>query len=450
MITPEEAKTELSRRAALKSKVTPDQARAELAKRGVPSKDIPFGQKAYNFAQETVPYIAGGVAGAAGAPAGPEIGIPAAGLGYAGAKSGLRGLGRLLGYEKPASLGEESKQTGLRDLPVGMAMEEVAPVAKGLMNTQVAKRAGQGIADLSSVLPGVESRSVKNLFQNPKTLLPSFLGGPPALKESGEAIGAIESKLGIPGIEEREGAQVLRVKPESGMKPGEVKIKDPSRDPKGLMENLQKVMKSVTSRKASFEDAIEALKNEVGAGTKESDRQIAAKVYDEAKAGKMPEVKETVQAIRGLDNRLETMSENPTTEESQNKKLLTDFRKTLVNHLSEMVPDLQKARANYAKGMTRADFVSPGFGLVSKDSGGGLSKMGVGRTFGPFALGRMTNNPAFGALLTGMQSPAVLGAGTAGAGALAKGLQSQISPYAIRSLLETLRRKKEGSGQGQP
>jgi len=221
-----------------------------------------------------------------------------------------------------------------------------------------------------------------------------------------------------------------------------VKIKDTSRDPKGLMENLQKVMKSVTSNRASFEDAIEALKAEVGSGTKEADRQVSARVFDEMKAGKLPELKETVQAIRGVDNRLETMSTNPTTEEAQNGKLLSQFRKKLVSHLSEMAPNLQKARSEYAKGSTRADFFSPGFGLVSKDKGGGLSKMGVSRTLGPFALGRMMNSPAFGALLTGLQSPAVLGVGTAGAGAAAKAVQSPLTARAIQSLLETFRRKK--------
>ena len=35
-----------------------------------PQPNIPLGQKAYNFAQETVPYVAGGVSGVAGALAG--------------------------------------------------------------------------------------------------------------------------------------------------------------------------------------------------------------------------------------------------------------------------------------------------------------------------------------------------------------------------------------------
>lgn len=413
------------------------------------SKPESFGKKAYNFAQETVPYIAGGVAGAAGMPAGPEIGIPASGLAYAGAKSGLRGLGKMLGYEKQNSLADESKQTALKDVPAGMAMEEAAPIIEGAMNSQMAKRAGRGVSDLASIMPGVESRSVQNLFKNPKTILPKFLGGPAPLEESGQAIGKFSKELGIPGLEEREGAQVMKTKIPTGMKEGTVKIQDPSRayDP----EVLEK-MKSQLSpkRQAELDKAIRDMKTSMGKSTPATDRQVAARVFDEVKGGKMPDLKETVQAIKGTDNRLQMMGKNLTTLEEQNKKLATEFRKKLVSHLSDMAPKLQEARAQYAKGITRADFVSPGFGLVSKDSGGGLSKMGAMRTLGPYALGRMSSNPGFGALLTGMQSPVVLGAGTAGAGALAQALQSQISPYAIQALLETFRRKKkEESGPQQ-
>src|SRR5207248_847787 len=139
---------------------------------------------------ETIPFIAGGVAGAAGSSVGPEVGIPAAGLGFAGAKSGLRGLGRLLGYEKPASLGQETKQTALRDLPVGMAMEEAAPVAKSVLSSRFAKSTGKGLADIFGSLPGVDTERITTLFKNPKNLLPPFFGGPPALKKAGQMLGS--------------------------------------------------------------------------------------------------------------------------------------------------------------------------------------------------------------------------------------------------------------------
>ena len=349
-----------------------------------------------------------------------------------------------MGYEKQNTLGQEAKQTALKDFPIGTAMEAIPGAAKNVLESQTAKRFGKGVADLSSVLPGVESRSVSNLFKNPRNILPEFLGGPAPLKESGEAIGKIESRLGIPGLSEREGSQVLKVKSPTGMSEGTVKVYNPNTD--FNIESLQKAAKNFDpKRKAEMEKAIEAIKGSLGKTSTESDRQISARVYDEMKQGKTHDLKDTVQAIRGVDNRLQTMGSDPTTEEFQNKFLLTTFRKKLVKNLSEMMPELQKAKSEYARGMTRADFVSPGFGLASKDAGGGISKMGVGRTFGPFALGRMMNQPAFGALMGASQSPAVLGGVTAGAGALAQAAQSRLTPYAIKSLLETIRRKNKAS-----
>ena len=421
-ITPQQAKAELARR--------------ELAKRGIDpsSGKKSIGNKAYDFAQETVPYIAGGLAGAVGAPAGPEIGIPAAGLGYAGAKSGLRGIGKLLGYEKQNTLGQETKKTALQDLPAGMAMEEAAPVIGKILNSQIAKRTGKGLADMFGALPGVDTERIMAMFKKPSTILPPFLGGPPALKEAGAAQGAIESRLGIPPLESEPIEPLYKVRP-----PKKIAIANPERegiDPAKLMKNID------PKRLPELQKALAEMR---GPTEQETVQETASRVHKMMQAGEHPSVPEAVQALKGTNEALDKFPKGDmTTRQAKDKFRLTMQAGKLNKYLSESVPELQRARANYGAASTRSAFTSPAFGLMAQSGGKDVSKMGANRLVGPFALTRMATNPAFGALLGATQSPLALGAGTAGAGAMAQAAQSPITARAIQALLETIRRKKQG------
>ena len=404
----------------------------------VPEKSI--GNKAYDFAQETVPYIAGGVAGAAGAPLGPEAAIPAAGLGYAGAKSGLRGIGKLLGYEKQNTLGQESKRTALQDLPTGMAMEEAAPAVKNIINSQIAKRTGKGLADMFGALPGVDTERIMAMFKKPSTLLPPFLGGPPALKEAGAAQGAIESRLGIAPLESEPIEPLYKLRP-----PKKVSIANPERegiDPNKLREVFSKPSRfNLPNRSAEVQKALADMQ---GPPPEETVQETAARVHKMMQAGEHPTVPEAVQALKGTNEALDKFPKGDmTTRQAKDKFRLTMQAGKLNKYLSESVPELQKARANYGASSTRRAFTSPAFGLMAQSGGRDVSKMGANRLVGPYALTRIASNPVFGALLGATQSPLVLGAGTAGAGAAAQAAQSPIAARAIQSLLETMRRKKQ-------
>jgi hypothetical protein len=430
------------------NEITPQQAKAELARRELkrrgidpsnPPQKLSMGNKAYNFAQETVPYVAGGLAGAAGTPLGLEASIPAAGLGYAGAKSGLRGLGRILGYEKPASLGQETKQTALGDLPIGMAMEEAAPVMSKVLNSQIAKRTGKGLADMFGTIPGVDTERIMAMFKKPRTFLPPWLGGPPALKEAGAAQGAIESRLGIPSLESEPIEPLYKIRP-----PAKVRIANPEREginPATLMKNID------PKRQKMLQEALQAMKGEA---TPETTQETAYRVHKMMTSGEQSTVQEAVKALQGTNEALEKFPTDMTTKQAKDKLRLTMQAKRLQSFLTENVPELQKARGNYASAKTREAFTSPAFGLMAQSGGKDVSRMGANRLVGPFALMRMATNPAFGALLGATQSPLVLGGATALAGTAAKAAQSPMTAYAIRSLLETMRRKKpQASSTGQ-
>jgi hypothetical protein len=400
------------------------------------SKSI--GNKAYDFAQETVPYIAGGMAGAAGAPLGLLGAGAGAGLGYAGAKTGLRGIGKILGYEKQNTLPQEALKT-VTDFPTGATMEMASPAVEGVLGTQVAKRTGKGLADMFGTLPGVDTERIIAMFKNPKTILPPFLGGPPAIKEAGSTIGAIESKLGIPPLESEPIEPLYKIRP-----PKKITIANPERegiDPSKLMKNID------PKRMPELQKALAEMKGPV---PEETAQETAYRVHKMMVNGEQPTVQETVKALKGTNEALEKFPNDMTTKQSQDKLRLTLQAKRLQAHLSDSVPELQKARGNYAASSTRKAFTSPAFGLMAQSGGKDVSRMGANRLVGPFALMRMANNPAFGALLGASQSPLALGAGTAGLGAVAKAVESPMTVRAIQSLLETIRRKKQTSqGTGQ-
>jgi len=112
------------------------------------------GQKIYEYAEpvaETVGAIGGGIAGSALGPVGSVAG---AGLGYGGAKAGMRGLGQMLGYE-PTS----SKST-LQTLPTA-AKQAVGDIATGAtyeMGGQLGGKligsAAQKIGNLTDIFRG--------------------------------------------------------------------------------------------------------------------------------------------------------------------------------------------------------------------------------------------------------------------------------------------------------
>jgi hypothetical protein len=419
-ITPQEARRELSRR-----------ARVELARRGVQIEQPSTGEKAYQFVQQSVPYLAGAGAGMLGSPMGPEVAIPAAGLGYAGARSGLRGVGRMMGYEKPATLGQETKQTALSDLPIGMALEGAPSVAKNVLTSNIAKRAGRGIADMFGTIPGVDTEYIARLFKNPRSILPPKLGGPPALKEAGAEMGRVEAKLGIPSLESEPIEPLYKVRP-----PAKVRIANPERegiDPTKLMQNID------PARRPELEKALQQMK---GPTQQETVQETAYRVHKMMTAGETPTVPEAVQALKGTNEALEKFPENMTTAQSKAHLRLTLQAKRLQRFLTENVPELQKARGAYAAGKTREAFTSPAMGLMAKSGGKDVSRMGANRLVGPFALTRIANNPAFAGLLGASQSPLVLGGATAGLGTAAQALQSRLSPYVIASLLQKLRSKK--------
>jgi hypothetical protein len=85
-------------------------------------KEKSTGQKIFEYAEpvvETAGAIGGSIAGSALGPVGTAAG---AGLGYGGAKAGMRGLGQYFGYEKPQSL-KESAVESAKDVATGAALE---------------------------------------------------------------------------------------------------------------------------------------------------------------------------------------------------------------------------------------------------------------------------------------------------------------------------------------
>lgn len=404
---------------------------------------MPLGQRAYNFAQETVPYVAGGLGAAAAAPLDAATGNPlpsiaAGGLGFGAARSGLRGIGQRLGYEKSQTLGQNMGQTFAQDVPTG-AMMEAAPRAIGAVGREVAPYAakvGRGVADVFGSATGVDPERIVNVFKNPRTMLPPWMGGPPPIKEAGMAQGAAEARLGVPSIEDKPIEMLYQQRP-----PKKVSIANPEREGINLGGDLEKRFPDPKIR----EQYVAAV-GQMGGGPSGplTDQEVAFKVHQKMNAGKMPTLSEAVQALRGVDKSLDRFpvsAASLTKEQAEDKLLLTRQRGKLQNFVSQSDSDLAKSRSDYRGAATRQDFISPAGGLLPKTGADKVS--GFYRTFGPYALLRATNHPALAAISSAAQSPLVTGLTSAGLGAATQGISSEASRRGISVLADILRRRRQ-------
>ena len=80
------------------------------------------GQKIYEYAEPVVETLGAVGGGVLGVPLGPVGTAAGAGLGYGGVKAGMRGLGQLLGYQKPQTF-KESAIESAKDVATGAALE---------------------------------------------------------------------------------------------------------------------------------------------------------------------------------------------------------------------------------------------------------------------------------------------------------------------------------------
>lgn len=278
-----------------------------------PGKEITFSVSPDTLSKYYTPTLEGAgavIGGAVSSALGPIATAAGGTLGFAGGKAVANLIDRGLGVQPPIDVPGAIKETG-SDIYAGAKNEAVglgagAALSKASQAAQAALKS-KPVGRFGEFLSGKTSSLYKRLANDPQAMLPSWLGGPPPLKQAGAALGQAVDEAGI------------------------AKSLNPNPDYSGTVTRaFDKVMADVPTNLKEAEQ-ISALKENVSRLTPQ----------------------ETFDAYNSLKKLIKTQVANKDPELNRARVI---FQNALRDRLTSLNGEYAKASKDYARSILRSDF----------------------------------------------------------------------------------------------